>query len=175
MAWWSWFQMLTSSGLRLHLVGFPASVSMLTSSLYHLLYNSTTTVGASVVYFHELSDPLCTWKSYVMGTLSAKYHSVIFLKVNNQSQHVVLFRQTGTPRLYAAIIFLTMKKTRTNLSVFYWRWTWNRAQQSLQQRKLHQIRNNHDARSFYFRVSTINLTVNRSYIHDLISTSEYIT
>ncbi|XP_069146553.1 TPR repeat-containing thioredoxin TTL4-like [Solanum lycopersicum] len=38
--------------------------------------------GASVVYFHELSDPLCTWKSYVMGTLSAKYHSVIFLKVD---------------------------------------------------------------------------------------------
>ncbi|XP_015089693.1 inactive TPR repeat-containing thioredoxin TTL3-like [Solanum pennellii] len=38
--------------------------------------------GASVVYFDELSDPLCTWKSYVMGTLSAKYHPVIFLKVD---------------------------------------------------------------------------------------------
>ncbi|TMW90897.1 hypothetical protein EJD97_015068 [Solanum chilense] len=38
--------------------------------------------GASVVYFDELSDPLCTWKSYVMGTLSVKYPSVIFLKVD---------------------------------------------------------------------------------------------
>ncbi|KAH0719785.1 hypothetical protein KY290_004700 [Solanum tuberosum] len=38
--------------------------------------------GASVVHFNELSNPECMWISSVMDTLSAKYRSVIFLKVD---------------------------------------------------------------------------------------------
>ncbi|KAH0719782.1 hypothetical protein KY284_004812 [Solanum tuberosum] len=38
--------------------------------------------GESVVYFNELSNPECKWMSSVMDTLSVKYRSVIFLKVD---------------------------------------------------------------------------------------------
>ncbi|XP_049353226.1 TPR repeat-containing thioredoxin TTL1-like [Solanum verrucosum] len=38
--------------------------------------------GESVVYFNELSNPECIWMSSVMDTLSVKYRSVIFLKVD---------------------------------------------------------------------------------------------
>ncbi|KAL3325601.1 hypothetical protein AABB24_036702 [Solanum stoloniferum] len=56
--------------------------------------------GASVVHFDELSNPECTWMSYVMDTLSAKYRSVTFLKVDVKQSPAIATAEkiTAVPR-----------------------------------------------------------------------------
>ncbi|XP_027768253.1 TPR repeat-containing thioredoxin TTL1-like [Solanum pennellii] len=54
--------------------------------------------GESVVYFNELSNPECAWMSSVMDTLSAKYPSVIFLKVVVEQSRAAAENITTLPR-----------------------------------------------------------------------------
>ncbi|XP_015055408.1 TPR repeat-containing thioredoxin TTL1-like [Solanum pennellii] len=54
--------------------------------------------GESVVYFNELTNPECAWMSSVMDTLSAKYPSVIFLKVVVEQSRAAAENITTLPR-----------------------------------------------------------------------------